>query len=420
MNNEFIIKPQKPKTAAEPPAEENEEPLSEDQALEESGNEAIDIDMSVEDEASDDEAKADSKKEKKPKKKRRSPKAWFNDLSKKQKIAFIAGVTVALTGIGLGIYFALTGKTPVVQTKQTVATKKKPTTVASRLTGLQIKPELNKRGVTGVMVENSEFAWPQSGIIDAGVVFEAQAEGGITRFLVLFQESQPTLIGPVRSVRPYYADWLASYDAPLAHVGGSEQGLARLRENGEISLDRGAYPDSYQERSDKEPPHHIYTSATALDALKAKKGRTESTFTGFARKKEQPAKTPTAKTIDMGVSTGIYRPHYDYDTKTNSYKRSQNGAPHVDEKSGKQLSPKVVIALVIPRGSSGKYSTYDTVGSGAVRVFQDGTVTEGTWERASLKDQITFKDSRGNDLKLNPGQTWLCPVDSAIAAAYTP
>jgi hypothetical protein len=51
------------------------------------------------------------------------------------------------------------------------------------------------------MIENSPDARPQSGIKNSGVVFEAIAEGGITRFMVLYQQEKPSLIGPVRSVR---------------------------------------------------------------------------------------------------------------------------------------------------------------------------------------------------------------------------
>ncbi|MCP5939883.1 DUF3048 domain-containing protein, partial [Klebsiella pneumoniae] len=83
----------------------------------------------------------------------------------------------------------------------------KPTTVANTLTGLQVAPDVNQRPVTGVMIENSTDARPQSGLDQAGVVFEAIAEGGITRFLALFQDTQPDYVGPVRSSRPYYVQW---------------------------------------------------------------------------------------------------------------------------------------------------------------------------------------------------------------------
>ena len=60
------------------------------------------------------------------------------------------------------------------------------------------------------------------------MVFEAVAEGGITRFLALYQEAQPNLMGPVRSVRPYYLDWLMQFNGSIAHVGGAPKALEAL------------------------------------------------------------------------------------------------------------------------------------------------------------------------------------------------
>ena len=107
----------------------------------------------------------------------------------------------------------------------------------SPLTGVALAEEvLTKRHVTAVMIENSPDARPQSGLKDAGIVYEAIAEGGITRFLALYQESRPGLVGPVRSVRPYYVEWGAAYDAAVAHIGGSARALQMIR-SGNYGLD---------------------------------------------------------------------------------------------------------------------------------------------------------------------------------------
>lgn len=365
-----------------------------------------------------------TKNESKPKdkKKRRSPKQWFLDLTKKQKILFIIALVIVLAGSGVGVYALTKGKPTVNTPKKQAAVKKdsKPKTEASRLTGMQISPELNKRGVTGIMIENSEDARPQSGLKDAGVVFEAIAEGGITRFLTLFQESQPDYIGPVRSVRPYYLDWVQGFDAPIVHAGGSADGLAKIKADGVKDLDQFANGNSFTRVDSRAAPHNLYTSMAQLDTLKTSKGFSTSTFTGFARKKESASKSPNARTIDLAISSSLFNVHYDYDAKTNSYLRSEGGASHTDEKSGKQLSPKVVVALIMEQGRDGVYTTYNSLGNGSCIVFQDGIVTEGSWYKGNSKDQITFKDSRGEVLKLNPGQTWLTAVGSSTAVTYQP
>ena len=57
------------------------------------------------------------------------------------------------------------------------------------------------------------------GLGAAGIVYEALAEGGIIRFLSIFQEPLPASLGPVRSLRPYYLDWGLEYGIPVARRG---------------------------------------------------------------------------------------------------------------------------------------------------------------------------------------------------------
>lgn len=352
---------------------------------------------------------------------------WWNGLSKKQRTAVYAGAAVGVIIACGGIVFGLTQlKKPIPPTPvRKVEIKKadpKPTTVASKLTGVQVTPALAELPVTAVMIENSPDARPQSGLKDAGVVFEAVAEGGITRFLTLFQEAQPDYIGPVRSVRPYYLSWLEAFDAPVAHAGGSPVALAKLRADGVMDLDQFANGGSYHRVSNRYAPHNLYTSMAELLALSKSKGKTSSTFTGFARKAEKPLATPTASAIDFSISGPLYNPHYDYDAATNSYRRSLAGKPHVDERSGVQITPKVVIAIVVGQSIDPDrvHTAYATLGSGKAYIFQDGGVTEGTWSKASDKEQIVFGNANGSPLALNPGNTWISVVGSASYVSYKP
>lgn len=355
--------------------------------------------------------------------KRFHPIQWFKGLSKKQKVLTILVAIIILAGGSAGAW-ALFKPEPKAAPKPAVVEvpkeEPKKETEPSRLSGLQVKPELNKRPVTGIMIENSPDARPQSGLRDAGVVFEAIAEGGITRFLALFQEGQPDHIGPVRSVRPYYVDWVHGFDAAIAHVGGSSDGLAKIKSDGVKDLDQFANPKPFKRVSNRYAPHNMYTSMAGLDELSQSKGFTSSTFDSFPRKDDQPLAAPTAKTLNFNISGQIYNPQFDYDTATNSYKRSHSGKPHKDEKSGEQLAPKVVIAAVINYGiaPNGVNSKYDNLGSGKAYIFQDGFVTQATWNKPSGGEQITFKDDGGRPIKLNAGQTWISVVASADRVSY--
>lgn len=351
--------------------------------------------------------------------------------TKKQWALLVSGLVLVIGGLSGGA-FALTHKSPapvaVVPKKiiKKAAPIPKPTTVASTLSGLQVDPSVNQRPVTAVMIENSIDARPQSGLDQASVVFEAIAEGGITRFLALYQDTQPDYIGPVRSSRPYYLQWELGFDAGYAHVGGSPEALQDIKTWGVRDLDQFYNAGAYHRITSRAAPHNVYTSIANLNQVETAKGYTTSTFTGFTRKdKETPAATPTAKSINVSISGPSYNSHYDYDATSNSYKRSQAGAAHmvVDASGNKtQIAPKVVVVMVMGHSlqADGKHLDYNAIGNGHCYVFQDGTVTEGTWTKPDSKSQITFSDSSGNPIKLNPGQTWLAAVDATTDVTYQP
>lgn len=343
----------------------------------------------------------------------------------RRRWALLAVILLAFIGAGgFGAYklYKTVSKLPPQKAAAKIVRPPKPAIEPSRLTGLPVSPELNKRPVTGVMIENSPDARPQSGLKDAGIVFEAIAEGGITRFLALYEDAQPDYIGPVRSARPYYLDFALAFDASLAHVGGSPEALAQIRSLGVADLDQFANGQYYTRIKSRYAPHNVYTSSANLDAINAKIGHTSSTFTSWARKKDQPLATPTARSIDLAVSSFLYNPHYEYDAVSNSYKRSEGGQPHVDERTNSQLTPKVVVALVMNYSIAGDriHSVYDTVGSGHMYIFQDGGVTEGTWQKADRKAQFSFTDANGATIRFNSGQTWVTLVKDTAAVTYKP
>jgi hypothetical protein len=285
---------------------------------------------------------------------------------------------------------------------------------------MPVTSDQQKLPVTGVMVEKSPDARPQSGLKDAGVVFEAIAEGGITRFLALYQEEMPGNIGPIRSSRPYYLQWALGFDAAYAHVGGSPDALADIKSWGVRDLDQFSNSGSYHRISTRYAPHNVYTSRADLLSLQNSKGYSKSTFTGFVRKKEAPAQTPTTSSVDLAISGYYYNVHYDYDATANAYKRTEGGVPHMDADSNTQLEPKVVVALVLPYAllPDGYHSDYQTIGTGKMYIFQDGVLTTGTWQKTDMKTNFTFTDDAGKPLALNPGQTWITAVGSATNVTY--
>lgn len=345
--------------------------------------------------------------------------------TKKQRVFGGVLIVILVLGGGTGVYALNKSFRNGANQAAPIATKidaqpTAPTSEASKLTGVQISPELNKRPITSIQIENSPDARPQSGLKDAGVIFEAIAEGGITRFNASFLESQPDYIGPVRSVRPYFAALTAPLDPVFVHAGGSADGLAKLRELGLKDMDHSANATVFQRVKERYAPHNLYTSTAALDKASASRGYNTSNAKGFARKQEKAGQAVTARSINLSISTSLYNAHYDYDQASNTYKRSEGGRPHTDQRSGQQLAPKTVVSLVMGWSQKGIYSVYQTTGNGKAYVFQDGNVQIGTWSKAGDKDQFVFKDASGKPLPLNAGQTWISLVRAENAVTYSP
>lgn len=323
----------------------------------------------------------------------------------------IAVGVLLMTGIGTLAWMRLqpVPGSPLVYSAPQPAPK--PVTYIVPLTGAEVADEaLTTRPVTAVMIENSPDARPQSGLKDAGVIYEAIAEGGITRFVALYQESRPALVGPVRSVRPYYVEWAAAYDPGMAHIGGSSRALQMIRSGSYgVDLDQFFNAGSYWRASDRYAPHNVYTNFDKLDALSAAKGKTSSSFSPIARKSDKKTEASTASRISMPISSVTYNVDYVYDPASNSYIRHVGGEPHLDREAG-QITPKVVIAIQVSMTKQledGYREQIVTTGSGRAFIFQDGTVTESTWQRPDVKSQITFVDASGKILELNRGQTWI-------------
>jgi len=302
---------------------------------------------------------------------------------------------------------------PKVTVTKKVAPKPVVVKYYSPLTGAEVKDEATtKQTVTAIMIENSPDARPQSGIKDAGIVFEAIAEGGITRFLTLHQENKPQLIGPVRSLRMYYVDWLAPFNASVAHIGGSAAALAEVRNGNYRDIDQFFNAGSYWRATDRYAPHNVYTSFEKLDALNAAKGYSTSAFIGFSRIDGKSSTTPTANSVTINFSGPLFNTSYAYDAVNNRYNRNLAGEPHLDREAG-QITPSVVIALKVEETTvleDGYRQSIVTSGSGEAIIFQNGIATTAVWTKNDRASQLVFKDALGKDIPLIRGQTWVSAI----------
>lgn len=332
----------------------------------------------------------------------------------------IISVSVIILAIAGGVAYALLSQPAT--TAPHITTKSKPTPPVkyySPLSGIEVADEAATHApLTAIMIENSPDARPQSGLKSAEIVYEAIAEGGITRFLTVYQQHKPELIGPVRSLRMYYLDWAAPYRAGIAHIGGSAAALDEVRSGNYYDLDQFFNAGTYWRASDRYAPHNVYTNSVRLDELNAKKGNTKANFTGFARTDGKPVAEPDAATVNVNFSSALYNTRYSYDPATNTYLRQIGGAPHNDREAG-QITPSVIIAMHVKMTrvlEDGYRESITTTGSGEAEVFQNGTVTKATWHKNSRGEPLQILDTSGKPLELSRGQTWIAAIPDSTGS----
>lgn len=302
----------------------------------------------------------------------------------------------------------------------------------------------------GVMIENHEEARPQSGISAADVVYEAVAEGAITRFLVVFYCQDANPIGPVRSARTYFLDFISEYsEFPLyTHVGGANTpGPANAL--GQIDdYDWGGYNDINQfavgfptfwrdyNRLGHEvaTEHTMYTTTSKLWDLAKKRGLTQVDKKGVAWDSKFVPYTfkDEAKTADRGSSQAVHVEFWEgykqyfvdwaYDSKTNTYKRSNGGQPHLDKDTGKQLEAKNVVILYMSEShandgyENNAHLLYKTKGTGKAVIFMDGKQTTGTWRKSTRTSRTLLFDASGKSVEFDRGLLWftILPTDGVL------
>lgn len=333
---------------------------------------------------------------------------------KNHKKVVVSGVIILSLAAGGVVYMILNQPKEEVSEPKVVKTEKKAEEKKyySPLTGMGVGQESDEKiPVIGVMIENSPAARPQSGLKNSGVVFEAVAEAGITRFLALYQMENPELVGPVRSLREYYLDWSVGFNSSIAHVGGSGGALARVRDGNHRDMDQFYNANSFWRSTDRYAPHNVYTSSQNLRELNNQKGWTTSEFTGFKRKDKTSEAGESATNISVSFGQSGFNTSYTYDVATNSYNRFLEGEASLDREAG-QITPKNVVAMKVNMSldSDGYHNQIQTIGSGEAVAFLDGKAFAITWEKASETAPLIFKNQDGKEFELNRGQTWIAAV----------
>lgn len=319
--------------------------------------------------------------------------------------------------------------------------KTEPCPLTGALYSKQQREWWEKHRPLGIMIENHEEARPQSGLWAADVLYEAVAEGGITRLLAVYYCQDAGQVGPVRSARTYFLDFISEYGGyPLyVHVGGANQpgladSLSQINDYG-----WGAYNDLNQfsigfptfwrdyDRLGRTvaTEHTMYSTTKKLwDFAKSQRDLTnvdregspwDQKFTPYSLKEDDPATNRPAKQtihLEFWSNYSQYFVDWNYDKISNFYKRNNGGAPHLDKDNNKQLTARNIVILFMQESNANDgyennlHLLYRTKGSGKALVFMDGQKITATWRKDKKTSRTLLFDASGDPIKFNRGTIW--------------
>lgn len=309
--------------------------------------------------------------------------------------------------------------------------------VKSYLTGEYVSEAIGNRRPVAVMLNNVKAAVPQAGIANAGVVYEAPVEGGITRLMGIFEDYDSLeKIGSIRSCRTYYISYAMEFDAIYSHFGQAVYAVETLNDDavnnisglasqeGAGPIDGYAGEDIFYRSKDRKAPHNAYTSAEGIAKAIEKKGyRTE--YAADYNGHYQFVKVGETVNMDGGVSATYVNPHYDvnepwfeYDEETKMYKRFQYGKEQIDQLTDEQLTYKNILIQIstYTNYDENGYLNIDCTSGGAGKYITDGKAIDVTWKKDSQWGPTRYYDANGSEIKLNTGKTWVCIVLDSKAA----
>ena len=303
------------------------------------------------------------------------------------------------------------------------------------LTGEGCAQDISQNRPVAIMLNNLKKALPQLGVSQADIIYEALAEGGITRMLGVFQSVEDVGdIGSVRSARDYYVSLALGHDAIFLHAGGSPGAYTAIQNWGVSAFDcvNGPYEGTLfwrdsQRKKSMGYEHSVLTSGETIQKLlptysvrlEHKEGYTyPQTFLPEGQK----AQGDSAKSVTITFSTyktGLFT----YDPDSGLYLVSEYGQPYVDGNTGQQVAVKNVLVLRTSvsnlSGDDAGRQSIRTTGTGEGLFFCDGTVQSITWSKEKNSSPLTYYTADGQPLKLGVGKSYVNLVGTSTPVEVT-
>ena len=375
-----------------------------------------------------------------PKNKTRNFSLNFVDDHKKQVSFLLIFLSAAI--IFIGIYFLISfilsarginiptpfkqNVTVVLDSKDILQPLKIPKTTPRRIDGVIVATEDANRVPACVMIENAAFGGvrPQSGLSKANVVYELIVEGGITRFMAIYAGETSNEVGPVRSARDTYLEYVSEYNCAYNHAGGSYTAMLAIQTFKLRNIDALQQGQYFWRASNKISPHNLFTSTenlyTAIDDHNWNNEEKPNYDSWSFVDDEKIEKTEENNRVAVFFG-GAYDTEFIYNTEKKSYERKNGGINHIDATTGEVLTARNVILQHVGEGipieGKGRIN-WPVTGEGNLDIFRLGQHIQGTWKKENRQSRTQYFDQNGKEIDLIRGNSWVQIIPPNISFEY--
>ncbi len=294
-----------------------------------------------------------------------------------------------------------------------------PTSIAP-LRGTTIAAGALQHASIAAKIDNHPDARPQVGLEKTDLLFEELVEGGLTRYVAVWQSEIPELLGPVRSIRPMDPDIISPFGGIVCYSGGQERFVALMRKTPVYNAIHGQSDtaSTFFRSPTRAAPHNVLVKARDLLAQHTDIAPPAQQF---AFSLDVPSSTaakdgvPTAA-INYAFSGGTTG-SWTWDPAQLAFVRAQDGKPDRDN-NGAQLKATNVVVVRVPISDDKGVPKTEMIGLGEAWVSAGGRTVHASWSKGSATDPIRLLDSSGTTIRLAAGNTWIELVPLAGSVAF--
>ena len=327
------------------------------------------------------------------------------------KIAIATGVAAALAATAWMVVRSSTGSTDRRSGPAPVTSPPLPSTTGppSPLTG-RPSTTADTRFALVVKIDAAPGVSRFAGLPRADLIYEVLVEGGITRYLAIFQSEDAPKVGPVRSLRTSDFDLVANLDRPVVAFSGADALTLRASSSAPLipfTPDSVGGTSVFRRDTNLRAPHNLFLSTTALRSQIDDPGTVSPPFAHAG-----PADPPPGGASVAGLRirfSDLSDAVFEWDGSRDEWLRWGRGRPQTDDR-GTQLGVDNLLVLFteythVPWDRNSPQVV--SVGAGFGLLLANGSMTPLTWRRESPDRPFTMTGPAGMPIALPPGRTWV-------------